>query len=165
MIASLTQTRNSPYKGRRMTLGLLVDSHRQRSQKADGREARQERIGTAPRPDKSRQSPQPDRAAGFERQVEPARLGIVGAYDRIVGAGDARILQAKVQPVAGQGLELGAEAGSYKVAEKAPFRLGFVLITLRRIIGWSIRYATPNKAPAVIRHPLHDLPAPRIAPA
>ena len=77
----------------------------------------------------SRQSPQPDLAAGFERQVEPARLGIVGARDRIVGAGDARILQAEVQPVAGHGLELGAEAGSYEVAEQAPFRFGLAPVT------------------------------------
>ena len=41
----------------------------------------------------------------------------------------------------------------------------FVLIALRRLIGWSIGHATPNKAPAVVRYPLHDLPASRVAPA
>src|SRR5258707_10044874 len=154
-----------PYKGRRMTLGLFGRFTSQRSQKADRREARQESIGAAPRPDKLRQFPQPDRAAGFERQVEPARAGAVGAYDRIVGAGDARILKTKIQPVAGHGLELGAEAGTNEVAEQAPFRLGLIPITLRRLIGWSIGHAAPNKAPAVIRYALHDPPAPRIAPA
>src|SRR5258705_6569660 len=149
-----------------MTLGLFGRLTSQRSQKTDRREARQERIGAAPRRDKLRQSPQPDRAAGFERQVEPARAGIVGAGDRIVGAGDAGILQAEVQPVAGHGLELGAEAGPYEVAEEAPFRFGSALVTgLRPVIGWSIGYASPDKTPAVVRHPLHDLSAPRVAPA
>ena len=36
---------------------------------------------------------------------------------------------------------------------------------VRRIIGWSIGHATPNKAPAVVRYPLHDLPTSRVAPA
>src|SRR4051794_16051310 len=99
----------------------------QRSQKTDRREARQECISAAPRPDKSRQSPQPDPATGFERQVEPARTGIVGACDWIVGSGDARILQAKLQPVAAHGLELGAEAGPDEVPQQAPFQ--FVPIT------------------------------------
>src|SRR6185295_13170436 len=136
-----------------------------RSQITDRREARQERIGAAPRADEFRQSAQPDRAAGFERQVEPARLGIVGAGNRIVGAGDARILQAEVQPVAGHGLELGAEAGSDEIAEQAPFRLRSAPVAgLRSVKAWSIGYAAPDQAPAVVRHPLHDLPAARIAP-
>src|SRR6202795_830967 len=119
-----------PYKGPRMTLGLFGRLTSQRSQKANRREARQERIGAAPRRDKLRQFPQPDRAAGFKRQVEPTRAGTVGAYDRIVGAGDARILKTKIQPVAGHGLELGAEAGTNEVAKQAPFRLGLIPITL-----------------------------------
>ena len=114
--------RGSPYKGRRMPLGLFRSTH---VTAIPDDESPRGSAGTCRRRPASRQIaaiPQPDRAAGFERQVEPARAGIVGARDRIVGAGDARILETEIQPVAGHGLELGAEAGSDEVAEQAPFR-------------------------------------------
>src|SRR5437588_1622713 len=142
--------------------GVFKRSHR-RPQETDRREAWQERIGAAPRRDESWQSRQPDGSAGFERQVEPAAVEIISTYDRIIGSGDARILQAKVQPIAGHGLELGAEARPDEVAQQAPS--GFVQNTSARpIIGRSIGYATPNKTPTVIRDPLHDLAASRVAP-
>src|SRR3954471_13418755 len=153
-----------------MTLGVFGRPTSQRTQETDRLEARQERIGAAPRRDKVRKCRQPELPAEFERHVEPAVVGTVGAGDRIVGAGDARILQAKIQPIAGHRLELGAEARAYEVAEQAPFRFVSVtrlrrIIGVRRIIGWAIGHPAPYKAPAVIRYPLYDLPTSRVAPA
>jgi len=106
----------------------------QGAQITDRGDAGQERIGAAAGLDKPRQAAQTDRFARLQRQVEPARVRLVGAQQGIVGAGDTGILQAKVQPVARHRLELRAEIGAEETAEQAAL-FGAVKFRFREITG------------------------------
>ena len=152
---------------------MLVGLRGQRSQIADRREARQERIGAAPRRDELRRYRAariaPPDLSGRSNQLVPESLApVIGSLEPV--------MRGSCRPRFSQSQDMASNWAPRLAPMKLPSRpcsgsgfefvpLGFVVITLRRIIKWSIRHATPNKAPAVVRYPLHDLPASRVAPA